>query len=283
MSEYLHLYAIAEESLRNSPNSSLYFLLDHSGLPGLCQKLSNRSAAWVSIFSGTTEAGALEVAPILILIGSNGRMHLSRNMFEWIGQEGTYNSTVIMLLSPLAINPMMRRLRARLDVKLSENMDAMLRFYDPRVLESLPNILSTDQSISFFGAAEAWEYIDRTGRLRKIESSFNEIDKFLAPLVLDQTQEFDLIDASEVDQVLDLVRTNVPAIMLNIPPREQYEFVRQRVEAAKKCGLDSVLKYVLYIVVPMLEEARFNVAENWARFIANLNSNDFEFNNVSWW
>ncbi|WP_020651644.1 DUF4123 domain-containing protein [Massilia niastensis] len=193
MSSRIDFRVIAEESLAEYPTSNLYFLLDHGGLPGLYRQLSRSSLGWTSLFDSTREANALAVAPFLILAGSNGQLRMSRSFLEWLGENGTYSSTVIMLSSPLQIEPMTSRLTARLDVRISENMEAMLRFFDPRVLESLIEILSVEQAKEFFSPAQAWRYVDRAGRMAGVTTFFNVQENFSAPLVLSQQQEFALL------------------------------------------------------------------------------------------
>lgn len=277
MNAYFDFHSISENLLRDYPTSNLYFLLDHGGVPGLRQKLSETSTAWVSLFDETKEIGALDLAPVLILAGSNRYVQIANGLLEWIGRKSTYTSTTIILSSPLPIDLMRKRLKARLDVRLSEDMDAMLRYFDPRVLENLGRVLTVEQSSAFFNLAQAWWYIDRVGQLSKIDSEFHLEDDFSPPLVLTQTQEFDLIELSETDQALYLIKKKFPLALAHLPPHGQYIFLQQKVEAAKKLGLDSVLKYVLYIVVPILEEENFVNTSNWQCFLDKLRRNDFDF------
>lgn len=276
MTDYIDFRLAAEESLVAHPTSNLYFLLDHSGLPDLHSQLKKTSLKWKSLFDCTPEASALHAAPILILAGSKGHLQMPRVLCEWIGRNGTYTSTVLMLLSPLQLEPLVRRLEARLEVKLSEDIDAMLRFFDPRVFESLTKILDAEQASNFFSSAEAWQYVDRTGRLVWIASSFDANDKFLAPLVLTQQQESELLDASEVDQVLDLLRSNLSTVLAELPPSVQYGFVSQKIETARKIGICSIYKLAIYIAIPLIKGAKFIESPCWQRFLMKLKQDDLQ-------
>lgn len=280
MNTYLDFHSMSEIFLSAYPTSNLYFLLDHGGLPGLRQKLSESSTAWVSLFDETKEVGALDLAPVLIMAGSNRRVQIANGLLEWLGRKSTYTSTTIVLSSPLPIDLMRMRLKARLDVRLSEDMDAMLRYFDPRVLENLGRVLTVEQSSAFFNLAQAWWYIDRVGQLSKIDSEFHLEDDFSPPLALTQTQEFDLIELSETDQAFYLIKKNFPLALTHLPPHGQYIFLQKKIEAAKKLGLDSVLKYVLYIVVPILEEEKFVNTSSWQCFLDKLRRNDFDFSEL---
>jgi hypothetical protein len=252
VNSYLDFRAVAEEQLAANPNSNLYFLLDHAGMPGLHRKLAGGSAEWTSLFENTKEDNALSVAPILVLIGGNGKLSLPRLLFEWIGEHGTYTSSVIMLASILSIRPMATRLATRLDVRLSENMDGMLRFFDPRIFEQLIHVLSPEQAHVFFSPAEKWWYVDRAGKLCSIHTEFDVDEKFEAPLELSDAQEFQLLDGSEPDQVLALLRENAPNLMSRLSFSDQYEFPTQyefvvrQIRAARTLGLGSAIDFVLY-------------------------------------
>ena len=249
MSSHIDFRAVAEGLLAAHPTSNLYFLLDHAGMPGLHRRLRDSSVQWSSLFDGSNEANALRVAPFLVLAGSEGRLRMFRDLFKWIGEHGTYSSSVVMLTSPLDTATLRNRLAARLDVRLSENMEAMLRFFDPRVLESLLRILPAEQARTFFSPAESWRYVDRTGKLVSVTTAFDAQDNFAAPLVLGQQQEFALLEACEIDQVLDLLRQNTPALMATLPLADQSTFVDRAISTARQHGVDSVYKFSLYTAV----------------------------------
>jgi hypothetical protein len=280
MSKYIDLRVIGEELLATYPASNLYFLLDHGGLPGLHKQLLRSSAQWLSLFSCTKESDVLAVAPILIMAGSKGLLRASRNLCEWVGENGAYTSSVILLSSPLQMDCMRSRLSARLIVRLSENMEAMLRFFDPRVLESLVRIFSDEQAIKFFGLADELRYIDREGKIAVIASHFGYEGEFVSPLVLTQQQEYALLVASEVDQVLDLLRSNVPQAMAKLPVPEQYRFVSQQIDRAKESELCAIWEMAFYTTVVLSKGEKFVEGGNWSRILASLKRNDFELSEL---
>lgn len=276
MSAYIDFRAVAEELLVTHPTSNLYFLLDHAGMPGLHRQLRKSSVPWSSLFDGSNEANALQVAPFLVHVGSEGRLRMFRDLFKWIGEYGTYSSSVVMLTSPLDMATLRSRLAARLDARLSENMDAMLRFFDPRVLESLLRILSAEQARTFFSPAEVWRYVDRTGKLVSVTTAFDARDDFVAPLVLDQQQEFSLLDACEIDQVLDLLRQNTPALMLKLSPADQPLFVDRAIGRARQRGIDSVFKFSLYTAICLSHGEAFMNGPERANFLDELRRDDLD-------
>jgi hypothetical protein len=243
----INFVTVIEEHIAAHPEAQLYFLLDHAGLPGLLRKLDSCRMQWISLFEGTRESAALSAAPILVFAGRQGTP-LPRLFLEWIGQHGAYASAVTLLDSPLAIDVLHRRLVARLDIRLSENMSMMLRFFDPRVLAQLRTTLMAEQASAFFSVASHWWYIDRAGVLVDFDSVVMSIDASCIPLVLSQKQEFALVDASEADQVLAQLHRIVPNLMGGIPLSERYEVVVKNIIAARKKGLTSHHDFTVHVV-----------------------------------
>jgi hypothetical protein len=246
-------------------------------MPGLCQKLKQGSATWLSLFEGTKEESAQAVAPILVLVGSKGRLRVSRPFLDWIGRTGTFTSTVIVFSSPLPIRVVKDRLTTRLEVKLSENMNAMLRFFDPRILEALKKNLSVEQAEVFFSPAETWLYVDREGQLVSFRSVFNISEQYVAPLILSQEQEFALIEASEVDQVLELLRKSVPQVMQALPMPDQYEVVNDAIGTARRDGIESIYMLSMYAAVIISKGKMFMDDPLWNSFLEELKADRIGF------
>ena len=247
MTRFLDLQDFAERSIAENP-ANLYFLLDHGGLPGLYRELARTSTSWMSLFEGTTEANSLAVAPILVLAGSDGAMRLPLSLCKWISENGTYSSSVMMLLSPLEIGQLRERLKFRLNVCLSEGMDAMLRFFDPRVFESLIGVLGAKQAMVFLSAAQKWWYVDRSGTIKSVDSMFNDVASADEALNLSASQEFALVDSCEPDQVLKGLRENASSSLEKLDVARQHEFVVSNIYEAKSIGLRSLSDLILYNV-----------------------------------
>jgi hypothetical protein len=275
MNANIDFRAIAAEALDAHPTSNFYFLLDHAGMPGLHRKLSKTSLMWESLFEDTKEKSALAVSPVLILAGTKGKLHASRSFLSWIAENGTYSSSVVMLSSPLGIAPLRQRLATRLEVGLSEDMDALLRFFDPRVLESLMKILNENQVRDFLSLAESWKYIDRTGNLVEHQAAFVHRDSFNVPLALSQEQECGLIQLSEIDQVIGLLQENLPELLATLALPEKYIYVSRVVDCGRNDGLDSVLKLTLYAAVILSNGEEVAESPVWEKFVDGLKIEDF--------
>ncbi|QNA90177.1 DUF4123 domain-containing protein [Massilia sp. Dwa41.01b] len=274
MSTSIDFRALAQEIAAAHPDANLYFLLDHAALPGLHRQLTRSSAQWASLFDCSREANALQVAPILVLAGSEGELQVPRSLFSWIREHGTYSSAVVILTSPLGMTTLRDRLAARLDIRLSENMEAMLRFFDPRVLESLLTILPAAQARTFFSPADCWRYVDRTGKLASVVTVFDAIDDFSAPLVLGEEQEFKLFEACEIDQVLDLLRRNMPKLLATLPLADQSTFVCNVIETARQHGISSVFKLSVFATISLSQGEKFMKSLEGVRLIDELKKDE---------
>jgi len=162
------------------------------------------------------------------------------------------------------------RLSARLDVRLSEGIAALLRFYDPRVFEALINVLDDADAKRFLCVASGWMYPNRLGRLELLKTYFQTNDDFSPPLALSSEQEFALLEASEIDQVMDLLRTIVPSKMADLSGSEQYCLVSDLMTRAQLEGVRSVLACSIFVGVFLKNGHEVADSPIWPGFINEL-------------
>lgn len=261
MSALIDFRTIPGQLVEENAESNVFFLIDQSGMPGLYRQLRHTSTGWASLFKGSKEENALEVAPLLILAGANGKLVLPRAIFSWIGERGTYTSTVMMLVSPMSLESLNSQLSARLDVLLSEGMEAMLRFFDPRVFESLLTILTNEQVKIFLSPAMSWHYVDRAGNFINVKAEYRKSQILSDFLTLSRDQETALLSASEVDQVMQLLNSNVPDLMGKTPLRERAHSISKIIKSAKSEKIESTLHVALCVMLIMID-AKENFSES---------------------
>lgn len=271
--------AVVEGHLADHPDERLYFLFDHAGLPGLLRKLELCDMPWISLFEHTRESTALAVAPILVTAGDKDGI-LPSWFFKWIAQHGAYSSAVTLISTRMALRELSYRLVARLDIKLSENMDAMLRFFDPRVLAQLRMTLSLEQSEAFFGVGTQWWYIDRAGIPIYFEANFIFSDDDFFPLSLSRDQEFEMLDATEIDQVLLTLNTQIPKLVQTVPIAYRANFVLKSICKARKMGLESVQDFTIYVVAILVHGPEWLQSKFPSRASENVVKNSALFRNV---
>lgn len=252
------------EHATTHPDENFYLLVDHAGMPGLDRKLSHTRLEWVSLFEETAQANALSVAPLLIRIGSSSLPLGSDSFLTIVCERGTYSSCLMLLASQLSLRPLAGRLTARLDAKISEDMDVLLRFFDPRVFEQLVHCLSNEQRRVFLSPASAWWFVDRRGELRVVDAHFSHAELFHSPLLLSIHQEHELVDASEFDQVEEQLRLSVPSELSRLQPVQRCEFIAKKMAEAREFRINSVRELALYCALALIYGADFAALPEWS-------------------
>lgn len=240
----------------------LYGLIDHAGLPGLAARLTESSSEWTSLFD-SEDPDILSVAPLLFRIGTGQDGMQQRRMVRWLVQQGTYTSSIVLMASPLALQPLADRLMARLDAVLPENMDILLRFFDPRVFEQLMVVLTAEQKQTFLSVAERWWFVDRRGLLKDVDATFCATDHFVAPLALNTVQESALIDASEPDQVAQLLQSGAPIDYETLQQCDRHDFILRHLAAARRFGVEATHELSLYCALALLYGENFAAERDW--------------------
>jgi hypothetical protein len=240
----------------------LYGLVDHAGLPGLAAKLVESRSEWISLFD-SEDPDILSVAPLLFRISTRHDGLAQRRFVRWLVQHGTYANSVVLLASPLALQPLAVRLMARLEAVLPENMDIVLRYFDPRVFEALMAVLSAEQKEAFLSVAGHWWFVDRRGQLQGVSAKFHATDQFTAPLILDTAQEAALLDASEPDQVAQLLQSGAPDAYEKLPVGERNDFILRHMTAARQFGVGATHELSLYCALALLHGEYFAWETKW--------------------
>ena len=243
---HMNLLAIVESAINDSPGQNVYFLLDQAGLPGVARELRKYSALQVKLFDDTKEQAAADVGPVLLLAAGNDTRLAVKGLFRWLDKYAGDAFSIIVMVSPLPFDAMRKRLSARLKIKLSEEMEAIFRFYDPRILASLISILSEPERDIFLGVASRWVYPNRSGGVDIINTRLQENDDFKEPFSISSQQEFKLLEASEVDQVLNLLRTIMPSKMAEFSVSEKYHLVKDLMCRAQTDGIESILGCAIF-------------------------------------
>lgn len=267
---YINFQSAVENAAIDSPDQNVYLLIDQAGLPGFSCELQMHSVPRVMLFDDTKEKSAVAATPVLILAAAHGVIIARKRLFNWLSEYASDAFSTVAIVSPLTIGAMRRRLSARLQVELSEKVEAIFRFYDPRILATLINILDTVERDIFLGLASNWIYPNRSGHLESIKTTFYPDDAFKAPLKLRANQEFAFLEASEVDQVLDLLRTVTPRRMAEFSGPEKYSLVKDLICKAKHEGINSILGYSIFSSIFLSGGSKFLDSPLWSEIMNEL-------------
>ena len=253
-------------------DGQLYALVDHGGMPGLVKQLDRTNAQWISLFAGSRDEGALEVAPLLIAIDANQDAYQRQAMLNWLCEHGTFLSSLLFMVSPLPMVELARRLALRLDATLPDNMDIVLRYFDARVFEHLVAVLSEEQTRGFLNVAHRWWFVDRRGEMQAVDATFSEAETQEIPLILTVQQEGAMLDASEPDQVASFLLPVVPVEYAGLAPELRYDFIVRHMEAARILGVKATHELALYCVMPLLHGEQFATQAPWPAVLGEVQS-----------
>ncbi len=245
-------------------DTRLYGLIDHAGMPGLLRQLTMAKAGWVSLFEGAKEANALSVAPILFAINVDDQGLQRRGLLQWILEQGRYSSSLSLIASPLAMPELAKRLALRLNAVLPDQMEVMLRFFDPRVFEQLMLVFSVPQKQAFLDLGSSWFFLDRSGKLIRCPSIFSTDDTWPISFELSVIQQDALIDSCEPDQIAELLRNGVPDAYQQVPLPEQYGFIVRNMASARSFGIHATHELSFFCALALLFGEKFMEDKKWS-------------------
>lgn len=267
MDTYLDLRAFCKTVDADYPALTLYCLADHAGMPGLPEVLLQAGTQYASLFAGSKEENAVSVAPLLFSLKDAERKRL---LLEWIARHGTFSSSMLMLASPMDIPSLTARLAARLDVTISDEMNVMFRFFDPRVFEAMLQIFSEERKAAFLGIAASWWYVDRSGQMVCVPSAFRDADDIDDLQTLSSDEEFAFVDASAPDQIAQLVATMLPEQYGSLHAARRFSFIQQHSAAATALDIHSIHDVAMYCGLVLLHGEGFADRPEWTAILASV-------------
>jgi Domain of unknown function (DUF4123) len=268
----------------NQPGTAapgLFVLVDHAGAPSLMSRLRRApSLRWHSLFAGSKEDGALEVAPILVALGELEAppSHAVRELLDWLCSTCTFNHSTLWLRSNWSFDALAKALTARLDASLPDRLPVMLRYFDTRVFNVLTTALTPEQAAAFFVAADRWSWWDRAGELRHFHAEPEAIDRFDAPLVISEGQEAHLIEAAEPDAIIHLMQRTAADLCAAQTPAALHATVSANLPVAKRYGIEDPRQQALFCLTELESGPKFFELPVWRKALdgAGLDGGDFD-------
>ena len=277
MSDAGQLEAALREALARNSACNWYALLDGSQLPDLMHSLRRgalRGSRYVSLFDERSETGAGDAAPFLVDLRSAANLDRA---ISYTVQNALTSYAVSWIASSLDMRTLAARLAQRLDARLTENMDVLLRYYDSRILSSLSLTLTAEQSCNFFNFAQGWWYPARSGELHSCVSNFAEEETFTPPLAIDQAHENRLTDLAFPDAVLEQLLNGQADLLALMNRAEQHDFVVRQIEHMKELRLESLSDIVTYCLIALVDGEDFFMRMPWQEKIAAIKAGKASF------
>jgi hypothetical protein len=139
-------------------------------------------------------------------------------------------------------------------------------------------VMTSEQSAMFFSCSQRWHYADRRGVLIQAHLVDEQTESAVsAPLVLSIVQQNALIQAGEVDTVIDVLMRDKIAPLLDMPFPERHPTISRLINAAAGWALNSTPDLAAYCSLALLQGSGFDKDEPWSSQLALVKRGDMKF------
>lgn len=141
------------------PSLRLYALVDGAKFEMKREARINRKPGFYSLFEGTPDSALAHAGPWLV------DAEIAEDAFvEDLAKLELETGTITWLIAPQSLEGLGQLFQLSLDTKMPDGRTVLLRFWDPRVLASLSEILSAEQWQTSFGYVHEWHLLDKGKR-----------------------------------------------------------------------------------------------------------------------
>ena len=132
-----------------------YALIDCAAHDNAFSQLTTRfvDVQWRSLFADTQEAHLQSASPILVALDPTAE---DKSIFMWLVEKERACPSVTWIKSPFGLSTLAMMLTRRLECRINDDEDVVLRFYDPRILLGLSSALTGPQKKFFFAPVSSW-------------------------------------------------------------------------------------------------------------------------------
>lgn len=248
-------------------DAHVYWLIDQSALPAppwLQRHL--QSVEWADLLQPGEQVSLDGATPLVLsYVDRQQTLRFATALFE-VAQ---FANAVSLLVCSSPLRELRNALAARTRVVLSQNMQALLRFFDTRTLPQLPSVLSADQYALFMHGIDEWWFLDRWGDLQRMQHPSTAWAQTASlPIALDERQEQLLVDDGLSDAVIDLLITQRHPAVMDATPPQQYELVQPLVARAQRFGVSDPPQALAFVAKALEQGADFHECEPWAGKLA---------------
>ena len=142
------------------PALRLYALVDGAHYQTLRGECLQSQAGLYALFSGTPDAVLAHAGPWLVDVDQ-----VEQTLTADLGRLEQQAPAVTWLIAVQDLQGLAQLLQLNIDMQLPNGRVAMLRFWDPRVLVSLAEVLGPEQSAAFFAHIHEWHLLHNQKRV----------------------------------------------------------------------------------------------------------------------
>lgn len=261
-------------SLSPGPDSRLYALVDHAGAPGLLRRLHDYpTTPWVNLFSGSREELAIDAAPLLLTL----QPPLDTCWLPWLHTSCLESTSLTLLYSNADSHNLVHGLKKRLNVLLPDEVPALLRYFDTRILESLLEVLKPEQRESFLGIASRWMWFDRSGNLQTHDAVPALEDSWASPFALSEQQQNTMIDAADADVLVQQMQTHGWDLCATHSRAQLYELAYSTLAETKEFGIEGMPSQTLFALACLQLGPNFIKETKWAALLRRIRNKEISF------
>jgi hypothetical protein len=173
----------------------------------------------------------------------------------------------------------------KMQAELATGSDAIsLRYYAPRVLPALLEVLDEDQLASFHQGVSAWWWLDRKNAVRHVTPSISLTNRTTGaapvveqPLRLTDMQVDRLLDASFVDRVVSMAKKISPNTTRSFDRVQIHGLAERYIEAASAFNLHSEVECASYFAVALQEGPDFAEVPAWQPLMDRVKRGELRF------
>ena len=250
--ELLHPEAIADFAILDLAQKDEGLLLGW-----LYRHFENSEIPWEPLYQGTVLADLWKKGPILIELKRSPAFRdalIERYRSEYLG--------VVIHAPAIDLEPLANHLRSLVTIKRKDK-PAVFRFFDPRSLGPLFDVLDPVQRQALLGPASGWAW-HRYGQWQTASSDYQR-----------ETPSKDMLFTISEEQIaqLDKARLRQFALFLadeyraHIPSNDSDQFALGEIESAQSAGISSHADQERWLRMAINLRGRLQESPQWSRLI----------------
>lgn len=156
----IEVYERFRELRQQTDSLRLYALLDGAQYADRRGVRMDEQGGRYSLFQGTPDAPLAHAGPWLIDVAST-----DEDLVQDLGLLEQEVAAVTWIIAPQNLSGLAQLLQLNLDMRLPDGRVALVRFWDPRVLVTLAEVLTPQQRYDFFGRIYEWHLLHQGRRV----------------------------------------------------------------------------------------------------------------------
>lgn len=268
--------------------SQLYVILDTAQDRRLPECITGHAQAQAHpLLEEINAHGKTRAMPYLLRLPNEISQSLAQALEETAGNP----AALVLLASRAGEAETLAHLRAITDVMLPDRSAMILAYWDPVILATLlgnpadellvinKGVLKPGQRGELCGPVCDWWYWDPNGRLHHMHGS-SDAHGTTKPLVLDQDQVDQLVEANLPHQMLYYLNLNQPGLLMEVQEKERYPLVKRITHKAREWKLEVMQDLVNYVSVARLLGEGFDQKPDIHAMMQQVKSGSMKFDQV---